>query len=123
MRIFSFLPPIASYVFAGAIVACTFYYQAEVTAADPTADVSRIWLIGGILAFLLGFGGFQKSLERRGEKLQPSVNSMDVLAKLNVKVTDEPVPEPEIVPTPDQWLDADSPLGRLRAKSNPNGQL
>lgn len=118
-RMFSFLPPIGSYILAIGVLGGTYYLQAALIAENPDTDVNKVWLVGGILAFLLGFGGFQKSLELRGEAMKPRVSSSDVLQKLTAT---EPVDVHSDVEAPPPSLhapDADSPLGRLRARSNP----
>ena len=81
-RMFSFLPPIGFYVLAICAAAATYSAQDAVLANNPDADVNKIWLVGGIVAFLLAFGGFQKSLENRAKANQPRVSSADVMQKL-----------------------------------------
>lgn len=118
-RMFSFLPPIASYILACLVMVATYYAQAGMLAANPDADVNKVWLVGGIVAFLLGFGGFQKSIELRSEKMTPRVSSSDVLQKLTPTETGKADPELEIPVHPHHAPEADSPLGRMRARSNP----
>lgn len=118
-RMFSFLPPIASYILAMGVIASTFYLQAGLLEANPDTDVNKVWLIGGIVAFLVAFGGFQKSIENRSEKMQPRVSSADVLQKLTPTETAVADPSFDVSPSPMQTLDANSPLGRVRARSNP----
>lgn len=118
-RMFSFLPPIASYVVAIGVLSGTYYLQAGMLEADPVADVNKVWLVGGIIAFLLAFGGFQKGIENRSEKMQPRVSSADVLQKLTPTETGDKHETLDIAPQNMQALDADSPLGRIRARSNP----
>ncbi len=118
-RMFSFLPPIGSYILAIGVLAGTYYLQSAMVEADPEANVNRIWLVGGILGFLLGFGGFQKSMEMRGEAMQPRVSSSDVLQKLTPTETGNASAELDGPPDNTHGPDADSPLGRIRARSNP----
>jgi hypothetical protein len=118
-RMFSFLPPIASYILALLVMVATYYAQAGMLAANPDADVNKVWLVGGIVAFLLAFGGFQKSIERRSERMTPRVSSSDVLQKLTQKETGKPDPDLDIPVHPHHAPDANSPLGRVRARSNP----
>ena len=118
-RMFSFLPPIGSYILALGVLAGTYYLQAALAVENPEADVNKVWLVGGILAFLLGFGGFQKSMELRGEAMKPRVSSSDVLQKLSSPETSQVGADLEAPPPSLHEPDADSPLGRLRARSNP----
>ena len=118
LRMFSFLPPIASYILALLIMVATYYAQAGMLAADPEADVNKVWLVGGIIAFLIGFGGFQKSIELRSEKMTPRVSSSDVLQKLTPTETGTTAPDLDVAPPSLHGPDADSPLGRMRARSN-----
>ncbi|MEO0915727.1 MAG: hypothetical protein AAFY31_01910 [Pseudomonadota bacterium] len=118
-RMFSFLPPFASYILAIGVMAGTYYLQAGMLEANPEADVNKVWLVGGIIAFLLGFSGFQKSIEHRSEKMQPRVSSADVLQKLTPTETGVADQSLEVVPQNMQALDEDSPLARIRARSNP----
>lgn len=119
LRMFSFLPPIGSYILALGVLAGTYYLQDAMLASNPDADVNKVWLIGGILAFLLAFGGFQRSIEMRSEKMQPRVSSSDVLQKLTPTETGMADPELDVPPATVHAPEADSPLGRLRARSNP----
>ncbi len=119
LRMFSFLPPIGSYILAIGVLSGTYYLQAAMLASNPETDVNKIWLVGGIVAFLLGFGGFQKSMEMKSEAMKPRVSSSDVLQKLT---SNEPVTQDvdlEVPPPSLHGPEADSPLGRLRAKSEP----
>ncbi len=118
-RMFSFLPPIGSYILALGVFGGTYYLQSAMLAENPEADVNKIWLVGGILAFLLGFGGFQRSIEMRSEAMQPRVSSSDVLQKLTPSETGTPDNDLEVPPPTLHGPDADSPLGRVRARSNP----
>ena len=119
LRMFSFLPPIGSYILAVGVLAGTYYLQAAMVASDPDTDVNKVWLVGGLLAFLLAFGGFQKSIELRSEKMQPRVSSSDVLQKLTPTETGVADQELDVPPQAMHAPDADSPLGRIRARSNP----
>jgi hypothetical protein len=120
---FSFLPPFASYILALGVLGGTYYLQEAMIEADPEANVNRIWLVGGILAFLLGFGGFQRSMEQRGEAMQPRVSSTDVLQKLTPTETGKADIELDGPPEYAHGPDANSPLGRIRARSNPVGNV
>ena len=116
-RMFSFLPPVGSYILALGILGGTYFMQAALIAENPDADVNRIWLVGGIIAFLLGFGGFQRSMELRSEAQQPRVSSADVLQKLTPTETGLPDNDLDAPPPSLHGPDADSPLGRVRARS------
>lgn len=118
-RMFSFLPPFASYVLALGLLAGTYYLQAAMLASDPDADVNKVWLVGGILAFLLAFGGFQRGLEQRSEAMKPRVSSSDVLQKLTPTETGAVDAELEVPPPSLHGPEANTPLGRLRARSEP----
>lgn len=118
-RMFSFLPPIGSYILAVGILAGTYFLQDAMRVADPTADVNKVWLVGGLLGFLLAFGGFQRSVEMRNEKMQPRVSSTDVLQKLTPTETGVADQNLNVPPASVHAPDADSPLGRIRARSNP----
>lgn len=118
-RMFSFLPPIGSYILAVGNLAGTYFLQDAMRVADPTADVNKVWLVGGLLGFLLAFGGFQRSVEMRNEKMQPRVSSTDVLQKLTPTETGVADQNLNVPPASVHAPDADSPLGRIRARSNP----
>ncbi len=116
LRMFGFLPPIGCYALAAIALVATYILQLRLVNAGEPAD-SRIYVVGGILAFLLGFVGFQKYLEQREEAQRPRVSSSDVMQKLVPKETglkdnDLDAP-PELVNGPA----ADSPLARVRARS------
>ena len=116
-RMFSFLPPVVSYVLALGVLGGTYYLQAAMGAADPETDTNRIWLVGGIFAFLLAFGGFQRGMEQRVKSMQPRVSSADVMQKLAGAETaglsrDLDLPSHDV-----HAPQADSPLGRVRARS------
>ena len=95
------------------------YIQTTLQAVEVEVDFNKIWLVGGILAFLLGFGGFQKSLEEREKANQPTVSSADVMQKLTPTETGKANPDLDIPPEGAHGPEADSPLGRLRARSEP----
>lgn len=118
-RMFSFLPPIGSYILAVGVLSGTYYLQDAMLASDPDTDVNKIWLVGGLLAFLLAFGGFQRSIELRNEKMQPRVSSSDVLQKLTPSETGRADRELDAPPPSLHGPGADTPLGRIRARSNP----
>lgn len=123
LRMFSFLPPIGFYVLAICALAAAYSAQEAVLLNNPEAEVKQIWLIGGIVAFLLCFGGFQKSLEDKAKAQEPRVSSADVMQKLTPTETGRKdasldVPAPNVA-----GPDADSPLGRIRAKSADNFTL
>lgn len=118
-RFLNFLPPAGFYVFSAAVLATTWYIHGEMILADPEADTNKLWLVGGILAFLLGFGGFQRGLEMRSEAQKPRVSSADVLQKLAPMETGKADAELDVPPPSVHGPDANSPLGRLRARSEP----
>ena len=121
-RMFSFLPPIGLYILALGVMGGTYYLQAELIASDPEADVNKVWLVGGIIAFLLAFSGFQRAMEQRSEAMQPRVSSADVLQKLTPGGTGMTDPD---LDAPSPFVHgprADSPLARVRARSNPMDQ-
>ncbi len=117
LRMFNFLPPIGFYLLAICALAGTYSVQMAFQAAEAEFDLNKIWLVGGILAFLLGFGGFQKSLEVREKANQPRVSSADVMQKLTPTETGKANPDLDVPPENAHGPDADSPLGRLRARS------
>lgn len=117
LRMFGFLPPIGFYVLAACVLAGTYSVQTTLVAANPEVDVNKIWLVGGILAFLLGFGGFQKMMENRAEANRPTVSSADVMQKLTPTETGKANPDLDVPPENAHGPEADSPLGRLRARS------
>ena len=118
LRLFSFLPPIGFYVLAIAILAGTYSFHMTTLAENPDADTNRIWLVGGILAFLLGFSGFQKAMEDRGKASQPRVSSSDVLQKLTPMTTGGKDADLDIPPPITHGPEANSPLGRVRARTS-----
>ena len=117
LRMFNFLPPIGFYPLAICVLAGTYSIQTTLQAANAEVDVNKIWLVGGILAFLLGFGGFQKSLEVREAANQPRVSSADVMQKLTPTETGKANADLDVPPENAHGPDANSPLGRLRARS------
>lgn len=118
LRLFSFLPPIGFYVLAIAVLAGTYSFHVNILAENPDADTNRIWLVGGILAFLLGFSGFQKAMEDRGKAAEPRVSSSDVLQKLTPTTTGTKDGDLDIPPPIAHGPEANSPLGRVRARSS-----
>lgn len=118
LRFFSFLPPIGSYILAIGILSGTYFLQDAMRLADPSADVNKVWLVGGLLAFLLAFGGVQKSIEMRNEKMQPRVSSSDVLQKLTPTEKGVADQNLNVPPASVHAPDVNSPLGRIRARSN-----
>ncbi len=116
LQMFSFLPPIACYGLAGAAVAGTFSVQAMLENAGYQAD-SRLYVVGGIVAFLLAFAGYQKSIANKERAQKPRVSSDEVLQKLSVKESGLADPSLDIPPENPSGPAADSPLGRIRARS------
>lgn len=119
LRMFGFLPPIAFYVLAICALAATYSAQDAYLAVNPDADTNKIWLVGGIITFLLAFGGFQKSLENRAKANQPIVSSADVMQKLTPSETGKADRDLDVPPEMVHGPAADSPLGRIRARSEP----
>jgi hypothetical protein len=119
LRVFSFLPPIGFYVLAVAVLAATYSFHSTLMSADPEADTNQVWLVGGIFAFLLAFGGVQKRMEEREQAAKPRVSSADVLQKLTPTETGKKDGELDLPPPSVHGPDANSPLGRVRARSNP----
>lgn len=117
LRMFGFLPPIGFYVLAICALGAAYSAQEAVLTGNPDADVNKIWLVGGIVAFLLGFGGFQKSLEDRAAAQEPRVSSADVMQKLTPTETGKKDDDLDVPPSMSPGPDADTPLGRLRARS------
>lgn len=117
LRMFSFLPPIGFYVLAICAVTAAYSAQEALLLNDPEADVKQVWLVGGIVAFLLAFGGFQKSLENRANAKEPRVSSADVMQKLTPTETGRKDASLDVPSPLATGPDADSPLGRIRAKS------
>ncbi len=116
-RMFSFLPPIAFYILAACALAATYSAQNAYLEANPGADANKIWLVGGIIAFLMGFGGFQKAMENRADAKKPRVSSADVMQKLTPTETGKADKGLDVPPENVLGPDADSPLGRVRARS------
>lgn len=117
LRMFNFLPPIGHYVLAICVLAGTHSIQSMLLAADPQADINKVWLVGGILAFLLAFSGFQKAMEAREEAKKPRVSSADVMQKLTPMETGKVDTDLDVPPETVHGPDANSPLGRVRARS------
>ena len=97
LRIFSFLPPVGCYALAGVVVAGIFSLQNMLENNGQPAD-SRIYVAGGIIAFLLAFAGYQKSIEQREEARKPRVSSEDVLQKLTPTETGVANPNLDVPP-------------------------
>jgi len=116
LQMFSFMPPVACYAMAAVVGAGTFSAQNMVVSAGNAPD-SRIYVVGGILAFLLAFVGYQRSLEKRDEAMKPTVSSDEVLQKLSVAETGQADSDLEARPQLVNGPPADSPLGRVRARS------
>lgn len=117
LRMFSFLPPIGFYVLAILALVGTYSVHTTLLASGAEVDMNKVWLVGGIIAFLLGFGGFQKSLENREKARKPTVSSADVMQKLTPTETGKANPDLDIPPEYAHGPEANSPLGRLRARS------
>ena len=116
LRMFSFLPPIGCYALAVGALVASYGLQMELVARGNPAD-TRIYVVGGIVAFLLGFAGFQKSLELRENAAKPRVSSAEVLQKLSTPETGTADPELDVPPKTLSGPADDSPLGRVRARS------
>lgn len=116
-RMFSFLPPIGCYALAIVALVATYFLQIGLAEAGQPVD-TRIYVVGGLLAFLLAFVGFQKSLDAREEANKPRVSSADVMQKLVPKETGLPDIELEVPPENLNGPPADSPLARVRARSD-----
>lgn len=116
LRIFSFMPPFACYALSMAALGATYLAQMAMIENSGAAD-TRIYVVGGIFAFLLAFVGFQRTLEQKEEASRPRVSSQDVLQKLTP--TETGLPDPELNGPPEDLHGpaADSPLGRVRARS------
>ena len=121
-RMFGFLPPIGCYALAAVVLGATYLAQTSLIEAGGVPD-SRIYVVGGILAFLLGFAGFQKSIWEREEAQRPRVSSSDVMQKLVPKETGLKDEELDGPPAQVSGPAADSPLARVRARSSASGAL
>ncbi|NNE81208.1 MAG: hypothetical protein HKN18_13155 [Silicimonas sp.] len=115
-RMFSFLPPIGCYVLAIAVAVGTYSFQSSLDTGEGNLQ-SQVTLVGGILAFLLVFAGFQKSIEQKGEAQKPRVSSAEVMQKLTPTESGTPDPDLDIPPQSLTGPADDSPLGRVRARS------
>ncbi len=120
LRMFSFLPPIACYALSMVALVATYMAQMVMIENAGSAD-TRIYVVGGILAFLLAFAGFQRSVEQREEAKRPRVSSHDVMQKLTPTETARPDAELDVPPTDIHGPSEDSPLGRVRARSEAQG--
>ena len=116
-RMFSFLPPIGCYVLAIVAIVATYFLQMGLAEAGQAVD-TRIYVVGGLLAFLLAFAGFQKTLEEREEANKPRVSSADVMQKLAPKETGLPDADLDAPPETLNGPAADSPIARVRARSD-----
>ena len=113
---FSFLPPIAFYALAATALIATYFIQVAITNATGMSD-SRVFVVGGIVAFLLSFVGFQRSLEQKEKASLPRVSSHEVLQKLSPTETGRAEPDLNVLADNIDGPAADSPLGRIRARS------
>lgn len=120
LRMFSFLPPVGCYVLSALALAGTYLIHSRLTAAGEAVD-SSIYVVGGIVAFLFAFAGFQKSLEERDRASRPRVSSDEVLQKLTPTETATKDRSLDIPPPVLSGPAADSPLGRVRARSQSPG--
>ncbi len=120
LRMFSFLPPIGCYALAIVALGATYLMHVGLSETGEPVD-TRVYVVGGILAFLLGFSGFQRSLEEREEANKPRVSSADVMQKLVPKETGRPDPDLEGPPETVTGPAEDSPLARVRARSGGMG--
>ena len=116
LRMFGFLPPIGCYALAAVVLLATYAFQISLLNAGEPAD-SRAYVVGGILAFLLGFAGFQRQMEQREEAQRPRVSSSDVMQKLAPKETGTKDSDLDVPPRRISGPAADSPLARVRARS------
>lgn len=116
-RMFSFLPAIGCYVLAIVAVVATYFFQMGLEEAGQPVD-TRVYVVGGLLAFLLAFAGFQKSLEDREEANKPRVSSADVMQKLAPKESGLPDADLDAPPETLSGPAEDSPLARVRARSD-----
>ena len=122
LRLFTILPPICSYIIALVALAVTYSLSRSLIEAGFTDNLGRIWLVGGIVAFSFGFGGFQRSLELRELARRSRISSSDVMQKLVPKETGLADKDLDVPPAQVAGPDANSPLGRLRARSG-QGQV
>lgn len=116
LRMFNFMPPIAYYGLSVVAVVATYLAQMMMIENAGAAD-SRVYVVGGIMAFLMAFVGFQRSIEQREEANRPRVSSQEVLQKLSTPETGMADPELDVPPEDLHGPSADSPLGRVRARS------
>lgn len=115
-RLFAALPPFALYALAALTAVATWFLTSSFAVAGDPVD-SRWYVVGGILAFLFFFSGFQKSLEERQEAAKPRVSSEDVLQKLSPKESGMADKNLDVPPPDRHGPAADTPLGRIRARS------
>ena len=117
LRMFSFLPPIGCYALAAIVLGGTYSLYTSLEGVEGNLP-KQVLLVGGILAFLLGFAGFQKSSEQKGVAKKPRVSSEEVLQKLTPTETGLADPELDVPPQTMTGPADDSPLGRVRARSD-----
>lgn len=117
LRMFNFLPPVGFFVLAICALMASYSLHQAMLASDPTIDTNKVWLVGGIIAFLLGFGGFQKIMENREKANTPRVSSSDVMQKLTPSETGKADRDLDVPPEQVTGPDADTPLGRIRART------
>ena len=123
LRMFGFLPPAGCYLLAVVTMGTTYWVQTTIVEAGGAVD-TRIYVVGGIVAFLLAFAGFQKSLEQKENAQQPRVSSEEVMQKLTPTETGNKDGELDVPPPLVGGPAADSPLGRVRARSgSPSAEL
>ncbi len=118
LRMFGFLPPAGCYLLAALAMGTTYWIQTTIAEANGVSD-SRIYVVGGIIAFLLAFAGFQKSLEQKEKAQKPRVSSEEVMQKLTPTETGTKEGTLDVPPPLVGGPAADSPLGRVRARSGP----
>ena len=117
LRLFSALPSFANYALAGLITFGTYFIAETMTPPGEPVD-TRLYVVGGIVAFLFGLGGFLKMQEEREAEAKPRVSSSDVMQKLTPTETGAANKDLDGVPPENlSGPAADSPLGRVRARS------
>ncbi|MCV6591390.1 MAG: hypothetical protein OIF48_00445 [Silicimonas sp.] len=119
-NLFNVMPPVACYALAATSLIATYFTQIAVIESSGAPD-SRVYVVGGIVAFLLGFVGFQRKLEQRDAASRPRVSSSDVLQKLSPGQDGQAAPELNLRPDGLHGPDADSPLGRVRSRTSEIG--
>ncbi|NNE87528.1 MAG: hypothetical protein HKN27_05580 [Silicimonas sp.] len=82
----------------------------------PPMDYSG-YIVGGLIALLLAFLGYQRSIEDRSSR-QPRVTSTEVMSKLSPMATGTADPDLDLVPPRTiSKADPNSPLGRIQARA------